>query len=658
MAADRDGDLAPRRADRDGGGGPLLARLPRRLGAAVAAAVERPWPTAAGAVAIATLVAMCVVVVSPWLANLSTFGFHDWDVQTAHRELVRASLLRHHEMPWWNPYACGGFPAWGYVEADTIVVSPYLVAYLALPMSVALRVEVLGQALVGAFGAWAAASCFTKRQAPRTLVAALWAVNGRWGLQTASGHTWHLAYALLPWCLFFFERARVATRLRFVDLLGGAVSFALLVYWGGIYPLPHTIVALGVYATALSLLERSPRPLVVLAAMGLAGMGLAAPKMLPLIDGFSKVPRLIESKETLDVGALVTMLTSRDQAFYARPARVSPYGWHEWGMYIGAAGLAILTGAFVLVQGRREAALKATAALFVALGFGAFHPLAPWTLAHAYLPIFKSQHVPSRFLYPAVLLAGLVAAAGLGRLLDRRLVRWPWLDVAAGLAVLAIALDVATVARKPMADAMWMEPPAIPAGRAFHHEQEPPFQYKKRDWAGPMYLAMLGNSGVLNCYGAPPFDRKGAITRNDPRYRGEVWVAEGEGKATIARWTPSRVVVDVAGAAPGALVVYNMNFDEGWSSDVGPVEAWGNAVAVRLPAGETRVVLRYRPPHLGLGLALFAATVGLFVWLRRRESALSGVPRSAAADPAATAAARPAATEPAASADSRPGAEP
>jgi hypothetical protein len=581
---------------------------------------------AAGVVAFSTIATMIGLVMGPWFKDLSTFGFHDWDAQTSHRFLVRLSLLRYHEFPSWNPFACGGFPAWGYVEADTIVVSPFLPAYLLLPMSVALRVEVLGMAILGAAGAYLAASRFSASHAARALVVVLWAVNGRWALQTAAGHTWHLAYAWMPWCLYFFERARAR------EIGGGAPSgsipalaatggsIAMLVYGGGIYPLPHTVLALAIYALILAVTSRQIRPLTTLASAGLLGVGLSAPKLFPLLDGFRKAPRLIESNETMDLGALYAMLTSRDQAFYSRPARVMPYGWHEWGIYIGVGGaLALLLGV-IFVEGRREAALKAVGVLFVALGFGAFHPEAPWSLLHRLAPVFRSHHVPSRFLYPAVLALALVAAAGLGRSITRRSLTRPWLDVVAALVVMGIGIDIALVAQKAMAAAMWMEMPrGIPAGRPFHFEQDPPFQYKKRDWAGPMYLAMLGNTGVINCYGTPPFDRKGARPVTDPRYRGEVHV-EGGGAARIAAWSPNHVVIDVEGAKPGALLVYNMNYDEGWHASTGPVEPFDNAVATRIRAESSQVTLIYRPPFLGAGLLTFAATAALLFGLHRREA--------------------------------------
>lgn len=587
---------------------------------------REPLRASAALLGVAAVATMILLVMAPWLADLSTFGFHDWDVQTSHRYLALLSLARYHELPWWNPYSCGGFPAWGYVEADTIVVSPFLPAYLLLPMSVALRVEVLGFAALAACGAWAAASRYSDSRAARALVAVLWAVNGRWALQTAAGHTWHLAYAFTPWCLYFFERARSRQR-RVFDLAGGGVAIAMLVYAGGIYPLPHTVLLLGAYALVLALQGRSLRPLTTLALLGVLGVGLAAPRLLPLLDGFGKAPRLIESTETLDPGALVALLTSRDQAFHARPGHVTPYGWHEWGMYISAAGALVLLLGVVFVQGRREAALKAVGVLFFVLGFGAFHPQAPWTLLHKYTPVFRSQHVPSRFLYTAVLVFALVAAAGIGRFVVRRRLSAPWLDAALALLVLVLAVDLGLVAQKPMKDSMWMVPPdGIPRGRPFHFEQEPPFQYKRRDWAGPMYLAMLGNVGVINCYSAPPFERKGARPITAPDYRGEAFVTTDAGarsaaRASITAWSPNRAVVQIDAAEPGALLVYNMNFDEGWHASTGPVVAYRNTVATRLAGGAATVTFTYRPPYLGAGLLGFALTVGGLVWAWRRERA-------------------------------------
>ena len=576
--------------------------------------------------ALACLVVPAFVVLAPWLRDTTTYGFHDWDVVTSHRYLAVLSLTRYHELPGWNPYACGGFPGWAYIESGTIVVSPFLPAYLLLPMPLALRVEVLGMGLLGAFGAYLLASRFVRSMAPRVLVAALWAVNGRFALQAAAGHTWHLAYALLPLALALFEDARQRDARPRTTVLA-AVIFAWLVYAGGIYPLPHAVLTVGLYALAMAIGTRSLRPLTTLAKVGGLGVLLASPKLLPMIDTFLKYPRLIESKEVLELGTFLTLLVSRDQAFNSRPARVAAYGWHEWGMYVGWAGLAVLVVGLALARrDRRAKALGLLGALLTVLGFGAFHEGAPWTLMHAYVPMFQSQHVPSRFLYPALLVLGLVAAMGWDRWLHRASFGRRWLDLTLTLGVLALALDVASVAQKPMSQAMWMVAPKLPAERPFSHAKQPPFNYVRRDWAGPVYLAMLGNTGVLDCYGTPPFDRKGALASTDPRYRGEVEVA-GQGTAQLAQWSPNEAAITLENAAPGDVLVYNMNFDEGWSVELeGPsgatslrAENRDDRLAVTLPAETTRATFTYTPPNLAAGLGLGVLGLGIVVWSFRRD---------------------------------------
>ena len=553
-------------------------------------------------IAYGTLIGIVAIVMWPWLARLDTYGFHDWDVATSFRYLVKLSLLDYGELPWWNPYVCGGYPLWGYVEGATNLVSPWLLAYLTLPMTMAIRVEVLGMAIVGAVGAYAMAGCFTKSHGARLLVVALWAVNGRWALQVAAGHSWHLAYAYMPWCFYLLEQKRRVW-------LG--VVFALMVYAGGIYPLPHTVLALGVYALFVAWRERARWPVMVLAAGGLIGIGLSAPKLVPMLDTFSADPRLIVSYERLGLGAFVTLLTDRHQDFFAKPAAVSPYGWHEWGMYISPIGAAAVGAAVLFADASRERALRLTGLILLVLGFGSFHPRAPWPLLHEYMPIFKSQHVPSRFLYPALLLLACSAAALIGRYVDRRRRSKPWLDVLLAIAVALVAIDVATVSSRTMSQAMWLEAPAItPQPFAWH--QRPPHNYLKNDWAGPVYLGMLGNQGVIDGYGLP-------ITAKDTAVSDDVALlrVEPSGDLNVLAWSPNHVRVSIRNAPPGAQLIYNMNHRPGWSASVGQTRSHGGLIAA--PAENGEQILRYRPPGLALGVMLFALTIVILVYKRRRE---------------------------------------
>jgi hypothetical protein len=140
-----------------------------------------------------------------------------------------------------------------------------------------------------------------------------------------------------------------------------------------------------------------------------------------------------------------------------------------------------------------------------------------------------------------------------------------------------------------------------------------------------MLLAMMGNTGVLNCYGVPRPEgwRWRALALGDPRYRGEVWRDDGA-EARIAAWSPNRVVVDVAASERTTWLMYNMHHFRGWRAEL---EGGGSAmvapreglVAAALPPGTRRVTLRYRPPGLETGLALAGCAVLAFAWRLRRE---------------------------------------
>ena len=205
----------------------------------------------------------------------------------------------------------------------------------------------------------------------------------------------------------------------------------------------------------------------------------------------------MDSTETLDLGRLVDVLTSRDQGFDSRPRR-QPYGWHEWGMYIGRARPALLVGGRCSARSRRETALKVAGSLFL-LGFGAFHPYAPWTLLHT-APVFRSQHVPSRWLYPAMLVLALVFVA----VLERGLVRLRGLRGVGELVLLACAawasVDIARVARVPMAQMFGSHMPTNPvAHRRVSHRgaRDRRYQYDGVSYGQASLPSEMANVGPI-----------------------------------------------------------------------------------------------------------------------------------------------------------------
>ena len=564
------------------------------------------WGRAARWGAIAVVGGALWVVVRPLLASFETFGFHDWDIALAYR-YATVIALRHGEGPWWNPWLCGGAPAWGYPEGAPNLISPYLPLYLLADLRVALRLEVVGQAVLGLVGTALVAGRFTRSAALRALCAVLFVLNGRWSLQAAVGHTWHLQYALMPWALYFFDRALDERRLR--DAVWAAVPLALMCYWGGVYPLPHTALLLACYALLRAAFERSRWPLLALATTGAAAFGFAAPKLFAVVDFMRRAPRAIASDEAIGLRQLYVMLTDRSQRYRSLPIPVPAYRWHEWGIYVGFGGLLCLGAGLVVARGARGRALALTGALCLVLGLGAFASFAPWTLLHR-LPPFASQHVPSRFLYPMILFLGLAFAAAAARWVDPLVERRPWADALLLLPVALVAADIAHVSRVPFTEAFWMRKPDLIQPLAlFEHRTNPPLRYKRPDWAPPMLLAMMANTGVIACYGLDPSFVPAAVAADDPRYRGRAFVAAGAGEAEVVGWSPNAARVRVRGAAPGALVVYDMNDDPSWRADGARAISQDGLVAGPLAPGAEEIAFRYRPRSLRWSLPIFVLTL-------------------------------------------------
>jgi hypothetical protein len=598
-----------------------------------------------GVLAALVVLAMVAFVLKPLLADPHGYGRHDWDQMESHRYLVKKTILRFHELPFWNPYACGGHPAWAGLESDSVVVAPWLPAYLLLSLPVALRVEIVVSALWGAMGAWLLASRFTRSFAACAFVAVVFAVNGRWTLQLTAGHAWHMVYAWMPWALFFFDRAVGAQPALGPPRMGSAVwtgvCLAMMVYTGGIYPLPQTAVVLGAYAVLVAIATRSTRPLLALAVSGAVSIGLSAPKLLPTLEVMRRYGRAIDSPESLTPEQLAELLTDRVQGFTTAHAGIADYTWHEVGMYLGWVAVVAIGVGIVAGRGVRVTALKAIGLVFLAFGVGSFSPYAPWALAH-HLPVFSSQHVPYRWLYPAALLLACVAVAafeqGMVRVGRARAV----LEVIALLAVAWIARDIGTVARFPFEDHLHDAPPGNPESVGpFHTETKLPkeLEYQNTEWAPTELSAEIANVGVIECntfhglnnFGGlssvvPGYDGRptglGARGVGETEYHGEAYLVDGVGTATIAVWSPNAVEVRVEGATPGQQVVVNQNWDPGWRVDGAPALDYQNTVAARVYSPTQTFHFRYRPPMWWPGCALFLATLAaLFFarWASRRR---------------------------------------
>ncbi len=144
----------------------------------------------------------------------------------------------------------------------------------------------------------------------------------------------------------------------------------MMVYNGAIYPVPQAILLAGLYAIACAVAMRSWRPVGLTIARWALRVRVLRAAPLPIVDMLRRFPRLVDSTETMDLAAFVGIFTAKTGD--PRPG-VGPWGWHEYGDYVGWIPFALMLVAPFVARRARERGMASRASSSIVLGFGRFH---------------------------------------------------------------------------------------------------------------------------------------------------------------------------------------------------------------------------------------------------------------------------------------------
>ena len=377
----------------------------------------------------ALYVVLSTIFCWPFFAQPLASGSGDWDVHL----FYYASVLRNAafgDLPFWNPWYCGGNVLWANPQAS--LVSPVYVLSLAMPITLAMKLNVLAHYVAGFAGMHVLLRRVVGVRSTAVVVyqASLFVFAGAVTLRVRSGHTVFLPVFLLPWVVYCFCRAADG-RTRAVPI-GGAI-LAFMVLNGGMHVLPFAVVMLAVLGLG-ALATGRIRPLVVAVAIVVLGCAFAAPKIAPVVAFAGGTDlndtRPVKDPDYMSVEMLRIALFDGSQT---TRVKVSPgvqlYGWHEYGNYLGwlGAGLSLASAVWIFVFRRDDwPAVSAAVGLIVVLviAAGQFAPYAPASVMRD-LPFFSSFRIPSRYMM-LVPLAGAVCMAFAARALEGRLGRSIW----------------------------------------------------------------------------------------------------------------------------------------------------------------------------------------------------------------------------------------
>lgn len=523
-------------------------------------------------------------------------------------ETVKAAFRTYHELPLWNPFDCHGIPLWNHPES--LAGAPIIWATMGLSTTATTILWYSLHVAVGFVSMWLLARRDLNLSRVATFVAsAMWAFGVAHTSQYAGEHASLAGFLYAPLLLFLWRRAETDARAR----VGLAIVIAMLVYEGATYPLPYTLLFLGLETlTRIWDRKRVKNIFLALATVGVVSIALSAARLFPLIDELRehKRPIDVDTDSLWHLKSLVDMYTMRTPNWRAHmPDQVYVFG--EYITYIGWLGVALAV--FGLAASVTEYAwLFVLSVLTFGFMLGHFSSWAPYTYLQEHILPFKSMRVPSR--YRLLLLVNLCLYMGLAvdripRLFKGILAK-PARVAVIGIAFIAVG-DCVGLGQEILTFRFNGAPET-------KQVRSPRFFYGGPGLAPDFIDEPRQNRAWLGCR-----HYTWAFEAEAPVWAGDVPQARAKDEAatvkTVTR-THNTFTVEVEAAQP-ARILLNSAYDRGWTVDHGTVvENENKLLAVDVPAGTTTLHVRYWPRYLTLGIVINAlAIVAVVVFFIRRK---------------------------------------
>ncbi len=532
-------------------------------------------------------------------------AYHDEHFHYAHEEIARITVGQFHELPAWNPYFCGGIP--GIANPQDASTGPEFVLKLLFGVGPGRHLAYLLFVVLGMEGTYRLARRLDASVVGAALAGCIFATSGFFLDVLKLGWLNFYSFELVPWAALAFLAGLRKPSAR----VAGGVVVGWMALMGGTYTVPYTVLLLAVLVaiTTAQILadgrsaEHPPwhAPALTFATIGAVSVGFSAVKLLPMLKVVAQSPRIWEASEATGAQAMLDRIL-RFAAFEGQPG------------YVGGFVLALaLIGAAI---DRRAALALGVAGLFFFIAMGDFAEFAPHSFIHK-LPVFAQLRFPHRFVVIVALFACVGAGITLGRLEDllpaagrvlRALVspsHGPPLGLAGRLAFGAagalLASKLALFAWTSFVtdaklESVWVMDTPLRYDAPFRQSRGN--RWDEQVWA-PASL------GSLQCFEETAFPQSPALIGDakQEEYPADPSVATVERRA----WSPNSISLHVVAKADATILV-NQNWHPGWSADVGEARAENGLLAVRVPAGEHDVRLRFRDRYLTLGLVVSSLT--------------------------------------------------
>lgn len=463
------------------------------------------------AIAILIIVALSLLFVSPIFANLNYWnGNLDWDTAVMAHAVVRKTIAEFKQFPFWDPYTCGGNLLFAHPNYDHN--SAFSVLDLAFGELIGIKLKIATMLIIGSIGAFFLARHFGAAIPYSVAASVLFLFNSMYSQTMMAGQTWRFALAYVPWIFLFFLKAEQQAKFAIVT----GILLSLTIFEGVSYIFPITVLMLFVYSLLYGIFRRNWKLAKIFLIVIAIGCGIAAVRMLPMYEFFSKYPRELGFDKN-DHNSLYELLNTFTNAEHLKDGWSQDFRllqnkelWYEYSYYIGWIGLVLVILAFAFTfKQNKELVITALIFLSIMLGTGVYMPT--WRLLHM-LPIYGSEHIVTRYGMIFMLLAGVAVAKFLTMLSNSKLkisgiaISKQQMKIASLIILIVLIGNMLYVNYKPFKKAFLFAPyPANDSNPEFYMVGN----YHGFNWNFNMYRYFVVNKGMKECNVQPliPFAR-------------------------------------------------------------------------------------------------------------------------------------------------------
>lgn len=572
-------------------------------------------------IALGIFIILSIIFLAPLFKDALNWGDYDWDQHFFYTEAQRKTLLVYKELPFWNPYYCGGNVLLAHPESSWL--SPFFVIILMFGTVIGLKVLSFLYFLLGTFGMYLLAKEFQMSRYASYFPPMIFMFSSWYVVHTHVGHTLYFTFSFLPYAFLFFKRSINDIRYIFASSL----AIVLITFGGGAtYPLLYTCMVISVYAIAVSVKKKTIAPVVRMTIIFLISFLLGAVKFVPMSLFITNHALHFDDKQPTGINTVISALLSKEQGvesrsyyseysyterWYDREGNlvektidVTPiWKWHEYSAYIGIVPF-ILFMIALFVLWKKHWDLILSTLFFFSLTLGDSFILYPIVRN---LPIFSSLHGPSRFIVPLVFLISLLVGLIMTHI-EATKIRYKKTRITNSLVLLLAIWTLFSlfIVNMPLSkDTFPQKPLDVTHKDTF-------FQVYTKERYVTHFPNVLQNIGTLNCYERikPPLGASPYLYEDDlyPYYKGEAYLLRQNISQEIKYWSPNKITVNVETDKDDILIL-NENYYDGWKADSNPATEKYGKVAASVTPEETSVQFRYVPPGFILGTIISVLTM-------------------------------------------------